>query len=131
MSEGYRYFKLGTYNNLYGQHQCKVCPVGFICPDSGLLLPLKCPNGYVCDKPGIIYPSSICPAGFMCLGGVKHHIEKFPCFGIINLEECDASNYNLYTDIKMFNMNILDIISFNKTSHKYICCFNSINVNMM
>ncbi|KAF1783977.1 Growth factor receptor cysteine-rich domain [Phytophthora cactorum] len=51
------------------QANCTSCPVGFICPGYGRIMPALCPSGYVCSKSALASPNSLCPRGFYCLEG--------------------------------------------------------------
>ena len=59
----------GTYQPLMAQSDCRRCPVGYICPDEGMLVPRLCPAGFVCDVTGMISAEQPCPQGHFCLEG--------------------------------------------------------------
>ena len=61
----------GTFNYHYGQTNCTSCPIGYICPISGMLLPMKCPRGYICNKENLVQAMRVCTAGYICQGGIK------------------------------------------------------------
>jgi hypothetical protein len=62
-------FLTGTSNDLWAQRRCKICPVGMLCPDSGMEFPIICPAGFVCDNEGLAVWSQQCPGGYFCKEG--------------------------------------------------------------
>ena len=61
----------GSYQSQQGQTSCVVCPLSYICPNTGMTQPQLCPAGSVCDTLGstnsTIQP---CPAGYVCNSGI-------------------------------------------------------------
>lgn len=56
---------------MQGQSDCVVCPVGYICPDAGLMRPIQCPAGQICDVVGLSASPKSCPDGYYCLNTTK------------------------------------------------------------
>jgi hypothetical protein len=52
----------GTYNQFCGKFECRKCPEGFECADSGLTTPTLCPLGTF--RNGLVLECQPCPAGF-------------------------------------------------------------------
>jgi len=59
----------GTYQYQAGQSVCELCPLGFTCPDFGMVTAIACPYGMVCDSPGLSIARKPCPPGHYCLLG--------------------------------------------------------------
>eukprot|EP00762_Andalucia_godoyi_P003602 ANDGO_00679.mRNA.1 hypothetical protein GUITHDRAFT_146773 len=63
----------GTYQDILGQLDCFPCPVGRICPFSGMRTPLLCPAGRVCNVTGLVISRGLCPPGHYCpLGTISY-----------------------------------------------------------
>jgi hypothetical protein len=65
----------GTFNYHYGQSNWTACPIGYICPISGLFSPVRCPRGMTWSKEGLVYPDKLCPSGLMWNGFVKSGVQ--------------------------------------------------------
>lgn len=57
----------GTYQPMSAAHACVRCPIGFHCPEQGLVVPRACPAGRVCDVTGTSHADQLCPEGHFCL----------------------------------------------------------------
>ena len=56
----------GTYQPLMGQDECLKCPVGYHCPEVGMVQPRICPAGRVCSETGLGRKLDPCPTGHLC-----------------------------------------------------------------
>ena len=76
----------GTYKQLLGS-SCQSCPVGFLCPEQGMISPVLCPAGIMCLAAGLLQGTQ-CPAGFYCPLGTN--ILQFPCPSSSAGQLCDG-----------------------------------------
>ena len=79
----------GTYQNEFGQVECKECPAGFYCDgtllnatqcDHGVSFPVLCPPGYYCPRGTEYSLQYACPNGtFNSRYGIRNESECSPC----------------------------------------------------
>ena len=88
----------GTYNSLYGQHNCTLAYEGSLAPSSMMLNPVPSDCGYFAGRKGInaLTQYDLCPPAMVCEFGTATDSDTPVCYTVNNASECDSGTMNFY-----------------------------------
>jgi hypothetical protein len=83
----------GQFNELEGQSECQVCPLGTLCPYEGGIIPYRCTAGYICNLRAQLMESTLCLAGYACEGGIVTTLQESLLDEVYKPTLCLAGTY--------------------------------------